>query len=269
MPTPDFSAYTVANAETTSATKFDSFVTAAQTALNNIGDATKTTWAAGQILNPNQLSQGGAATRQGLIWNGSAWAPASLAAITTKTANGISVANTTTETDLFTGTTGSGYLVIPAGSLTSSGGIRITAGGLYTNSSGSSRTIRLKIRLGSSAGLPSFTTFTAAYDSGTSDTISSNALNRAWNLDLQFQALGATNSQAASGFFSMSSATAATTGTGPLVAPSNAALAAPIETATGTVDFSADVGIVLSVIHSAAVASISMTTSQLRIEVSG
>jgi hypothetical protein len=162
LPTPDFSAYTVANAETTSATKFDNFVTAVQTALNNVGNATYTTWGSGQILNPNQLSQGGAATNQGLAWNGSAWAPAALSPITVKAGQNVQILNSTTETDLFTGTTGTGYLIIPAGKLVSTGGIRLAFGGTYINNSGAARTIRLRLRLGASAGTPAFTTFTAA-----------------------------------------------------------------------------------------------------------
>jgi len=265
---PDLSPFDVGVGELPTAAKQNGLITAVQNSLNNIGNPAYTTFASGQILAPSQISQGGATTKQGLVWSGTAWAPASLAAITVKTGSGVAVTNTITETDLFTGTTGTGYLVIPAGSLTATGGIRIVGGGLYTNSSGSSRTIRMKLRVGASSGLPAFTTFTTPWDSGVSDTITSNANNRAWTFDLQLQALNATNSQAWSGDFFMSSATPPTTGLGPLSAPSNASLAAPITPTTGSVDFAADVGIALSVIHSAAVSSITMQLGYVRIEVS-
>lgn len=268
MAIPDFSSYTVANLETTSSTKFDNFVTAVQTALNNVGDATKTTWASGQILAPNQISQGGAANRQALIWNGSAWAPGSMASILSRNVTSTqTIANTVTETDLFTTTTGSGYLTIPAGTLTSTGSIRVKMGGLYLNNTGANRTLRLKVRYGASSGTPSFTTWTALWDSNVSDNIAASANNRAWDLDFTIQALNATNSQNGSGLFTLSSATAPTVGTGPLLVPTSQALLAPFVGAATTVDFTADAGIVVSAIHSTNSASLSISTTYARIEV--
>jgi hypothetical protein len=102
-----------------------------------------------------------------------------------------------------------------------------------------------------------------------SDTINANANARAWNAELQMQALGSAASQGWSGHFEMSSATAPTTGTGPLLGPSNAALGGPFIPNAGTVDFSTDVGIVFTVQHSAASGSLTMNLGYVRIEVSG
>ncbi|HXU02242.1 MAG TPA: hypothetical protein VN903_14855 [Polyangia bacterium] len=268
---PDLSPYLVSNGETIASgaavAKQQGFVNAVQASLNAVGDPTKTTWAPGQILAPSQLSQGGASTRQGLAWNGSAWVPSSLAAITVKTGFNVDINNTTTETDLLTGTTGSGYLVIPGNSLVALGGIRLIMGGDYLNNTGSNRTIRLKVRVGTAVGSPSFTTYSTLWDSGVSDTIASNANRRAWKLELDLQALNATNSQNINGEFEMSATNAATVGLGSLLAPTSAAIIAPFTGTATAVDYTVDTGIVVSLIHSFASASASMRLLHARLEV--
>jgi hypothetical protein len=269
MAVPDLSAYQVASGETPpSSTKHNGLVAKLQDSLNNIGNPVKTTWAPGQIIAPSQLSQGGASSRQGLVWNGSSWIPASIAALTVRTAtNTIDVNNTTTETDLLTGTTASGYLTIPGGSLVSTGGIRLFASGDYLNNSAGSRTIRLKIRVGTAVGLPAFTTWAAMWDSGVSDTIAVSASRHGWELEMDLQALASTVSQNCGGFFSMTGATAPTTGYGTLSAASSVTLFAPFVGAATAVDYTADTGMVVTVIHSTNSASLSMRLLDARIEV--
>ncbi|HXJ65861.1 MAG TPA: hypothetical protein VNN79_19050 [Actinomycetota bacterium] len=267
---PDLSAYLVSNGETPpNPTKFNNLVNAIQDSLNNVGNPAKTTWSPGQILGPSQLSQGGAATRQGLIWNGSSWVPAGIGALAVRTVTStVDVQNTTTETDLLTGTTGSGYLTIPANSLVALGGIRLVIGGDYLNNTGSNRTIRLKVRVGTAVALPAFTTWTPLWDSDVSDVISSNANRRAWELELDLQALNSTASQNCGGLFEMSATTAPTTGLGPLAAASSSAILAPFTGAATAVDYTNDTGIVFTVIHSFASASLSMRVLHARLEVS-
>lgn len=268
MAVPDLSAYLVANGETPpDPVKFDNMIAAIQASLNAIGDPTKTTWAPGQILALSQLQQSGALTKQVPVWNGANWVPASMAALTVRTAFNVDVNNTTTETDLLSGTTGSGYLKIPGNSLVALGGIRLILVGDYLNNTGSNRTIRLKIRIGSAVGSPSFTTFSTLWDSGVSDNIGSSPNRRSWEMALDLQALNATNSQNIGGEFQLSSQTAPTVGLGPLAAPSSAALMGSITGAATSVDYTVDTGIVVSVIHSFVSASLSMRLLEARIEV--
>lgn len=76
--TVDLSSYNVANAETSSATKQDNLITQIQTSLNSIGDTSQMAWAAGKIIDPTQIKQGGATTGQALAWNGTDYAPATV-----------------------------------------------------------------------------------------------------------------------------------------------------------------------------------------------
>jgi hypothetical protein len=100
-----------------------------------------------------------------------------------------------------------------------------------------------------------------------SDNIAASANNRAWSFDFTLQALSATNSQIGSGIFKLSDNAAATTGTGPLTTPTSGGLDGAFATVAGTVDYTASSGIVVSVIHSTASASLSISTTYYRLEI--
>ena len=91
-------AYKFGASETSSSTKFNNLVQAAEDAFNAIGDTSKMAFAAGLIFDPAKIMQSAAATDNALIWNGSAWAPASVVRPTIVDAKGDILAATAADT---------------------------------------------------------------------------------------------------------------------------------------------------------------------------
>lgn len=72
----DFSGSKVAKGDGNDSTKFDTFVDAAQAAVNAIGDTSQSGFASGLVLDPSKLKQNAATSGQLLAWDGTKWAPA-------------------------------------------------------------------------------------------------------------------------------------------------------------------------------------------------
>lgn len=68
MPVPDLESYKVSAGELSSATKFNNLVQAIE---DELGD-----------IDPDQIDDGGASSGQALVWNGSAWAAATVSGAT-------------------------------------------------------------------------------------------------------------------------------------------------------------------------------------------
>lgn len=73
MPSVDLTPYYQPQGSTSDGTKFDNLLALLQSTLNGL-DANN--FASGLIFAPSKIQQGGATTNQGLVWSGSAWAPA-------------------------------------------------------------------------------------------------------------------------------------------------------------------------------------------------
>lgn len=116
-----------------------------------------------------------------------------------KTATTLTVSNTTTDTQLY-------GVTVPANTLGTSHLIRVSIGGTYTNNSGATTNLRLRIRYGG----------TTIWDDtvGATTGISTSGNNRAWRLDFTFAAAGSTLLQEGYGSFIMGHAGGTNTGTG-------------------------------------------------------
>lgn len=154
------------------------------------------------------------------------------------------VNSTVTKTDLL-----NGEITIGANVMSSSGALYLECGGDFLNSTGSSRTIDMELKLGS----------TVLWDSNTSS-FASNANRRAWHFRCVLQALGATNSQRGSGTMTVGGVTTtATTGTGALEQVSGStAQIGPFLTAASAVDMTSSQALTFSVTLSTSSASLSM-----------
>jgi hypothetical protein len=153
------------------------------------------------------------------------------------------VVNTTTKTDLLNAEITIGASVMGANSV-----LVADLGGDYLNSTGSSKTIDLELKLGT----------TVLWDGGVSDVLSSAADRRAWRLLLYLQAMNSTAVQLGHGSFGIGSNNAATTGTGALSAPSGVMGAVPLGTVSSAENMTLAKALTFSVTHSAANASLSM-----------
>lgn len=175
--TVDLSSYQVLNGETSSASKFNNLVTAVQASLNAIGDVTKMGWLAGKIFDPNQIKQDAAVTGAHLEWDGTDWrAKGAKYRKTTEK----DVVNTTTETDLL-----NGEITIGAGVMGTDRMARLTILGDYLNNSGGTKTLTIKLKLGS----------TLLFDSGASPAISATANRMPLRIVVEIPNLGAANAQ--------------------------------------------------------------------------
>jgi len=161
------------------------------------------------------------------------------------------VNTTTTKTDLL-----NGEITIAANAMTSSGSITLDCGGDYKNASGAGRTVALELALGS-------TVLWAA----TSESIGSDADDRAWHFRVVIQALGATNSQRGSGFFALGTNDVAGVGTGEGGIDQTNEIIAPFLTAASTEDMTSSKALTLSVTHSASSASLRMRLEYASVKV--
>jgi hypothetical protein len=123
-----YSSYKVADQEISSASKFDNLVQAVEDALNNVGDTTRMDWAPGDIFDADKIKQGGAATGQALVWNGTNWAPGGASLVRAKELTGDQSNSTTTLTEVsaLSLTTGIGtfhfkYMIIHRSAATTTG----------------------------------------------------------------------------------------------------------------------------------------------------
>ena len=123
--------------------------------------------------------------------------------------------------------------------LSSTGRIRVRAGGDYLNNTGADRKLQLQFKLGGQT-----------FWDDTSDDISTDANHAAWHLEMMIQALGA-GAQQAVGLYMMSSNSTVTAGTGPIrSAPALGACAVFLGAAT-TCDMTVPQPLVLNAKHSA------------------
>ncbi len=165
------------------------------------------------------------------------------------------VVSTASKTDLF----GGAFASIAGNSLSSTGRMRIVAGGDYLNNTGANRTIDLELKLGANV----------LWDSGVSDTIGTTTVRQAWHFVAEIQALSSTSAQIASGLFGMGGNDAATTGLGKIRAPANTGgiLFTPFLSVQTATDMTAAEALTLSVTHSASSASLSMRCMYARVEI--
>jgi hypothetical protein len=146
------------------------------------------------------------------------------------------VSNTTTETSVYS-------YSIPASTLGSTGALRVTLFGTYANTSGSNRTVTVKVKLGS----------TTLYDDVTGNP-SSNANTRAVQFNLILLNANSTNAQKLAGNLMFGNAGATTNGTGEL--GSTATRNVPIY-GTASEDTTSAKTLDITVTHSAAASTIS------------
>jgi hypothetical protein len=278
----DLSGYKVSNGETSSSSKFDSLVQTIEDALNALGDTSKTAWGAGQILALSQLSQSGAVSGHIPVWNGSAWAAtnpnlSSLAQsgasvgqvpawsgsawVASATAGGPTVyvkttekdvVNTTVATDLF-----NNEITVAANKLSTTGAIKIWAGGDYLNSTGTPRNLTLNLNLGGTA------IWTATIDSTNTWGAGSRA---AWKFEAVVQALSSTSSQRSAGEFRAGPTTfPASVGTGGL--DNTGGIWGPFLSIASSVDMTSAQALTLKATHGLANAGISVRCEFVRVEV--
>jgi hypothetical protein len=153
----------------------------------------------------------------------------------------VTVANTTTETSLFSASLPDKALSTPVSG--STGAVRVTLAGTYTNNSGSNRTVQPAVKLGATT-LWRDTTVAITTSTGT----------RRWSMEFIIQNTSETT-QRMGGFFSYSSAASPVTGQGPLAAESFRYLIG----GSASEDTGIARTIAVSIIHSFAASTISMT----------
>lgn len=256
--TVNLSAYKVALDELSSSTKFDALVQAVENGFNNLGDATYGAFAPGLIFDPAKLKQNAAGVGQALVWNGTAWAPATIAGpVAYKKITQKDVVNTAAKTDLL-----NAEITIGAGVMSSTGRLEFRAVGDYLNNSGANQTFTLELKLGAQV----------LWDSGASDSWAASANRHSWMVHVWLQAKAATNAQSGGGMFYLGDRATATTGQGhvsDLAVGANRHGMAAIDFVNATVDMTAAQALTFSVTHSAANASLSMRLDEARVEVFG
>jgi len=177
-------------------------------------------------------------------------ATGALPLIVAHTSNAVTVANTTTETDLFSQTLPRKGLTRAVGG--SPGSALVRLGGTYLNNSGANRTVQLAVKLGAT---------TMWRD--TSAVLAASTGNRRWTMEFTIQNT-ADNAQKMGGFFSYSSALLPTTGTGPL---STESLRYLIGGTAAEDTGAADKTIAVSCIHSVAATTVTMTCDYATVEI--
>ena len=155
------------------------------------------------------------------------------------------IVNTAAETTLYTFT-------IPAATLGTTGILRVSIKGDYFNNSGSSRTLQLKVKYGS----------TTLWDE-TSGVIGVNANRRAFTFDFLLAAINSTSAQLANGIFALSTGGAANTGIGAMAGFSTVDVAFQ---GTSAEDSTGALALDVTVTHPVADASLSMRAKIMAIE---
>jgi hypothetical protein len=251
----DLSPYDPQNNETpASSAKMRNAFRAIETAFANLG-GTDSSFAAGQVIPVDQLTQGGASVGQGISWNGSAWVATTFTVpIVYKKTSEKDVNTTASKTDLF-----NGEITIGAGDMGASSRMLIYAGGDYLNNSGNDRTINLELKLGSQV----------LWASGASSVFPSSSARRAWRLQAEVQAQASTSLQQGGGTFFVNDNQAATTGSGAIraVYNTNTVYGGPFLTVATTVPMASSQALTFSVTHSASASTISMRLEYARVEI--
>jgi hypothetical protein len=202
--------YKVALQESSSSSKQSNMIQALEDAFNLLGDPAHGAWAAGQILTPSQIGQGGATTGQAMIWNGSSWAPGAydptrlaaggavagqvlgytgtawgpvsptgLTVIEAKTTAKV-VNNTAVETDLF-----NGEFTVPANAMGTNKRCRLWAAGDMLQNQATTTGIRIRLKFGA----------TTVIDTGVGPSLSQQANRNGWVFYGEMMEVGATNAQ--------------------------------------------------------------------------
>lgn len=150
----------------------------------------------------------------------------------------VSVSNTAVETPIQ-------RVTIPGGVLGANGAIKVRVSGQYLNNSGATKTFTLRIYYGG----------TLMY-AGTTGSLSSSALQHAFDLEFALQGGGATNAQSIGGTVSLS-APGGSTGLGLMnsIPTASTGVAPPALYGTASVDSTADQTLQITIQHSAASAS--------------
>lgn len=180
MPAIDLTPYYQPPASTSDGTKYDNALALIQSTLNGIDN---NNFAAGKIFDLAKLMQGGGTLGQGLVWNGTDWAPTAVVQSKYRKTTAKTVVSTVAETDLL-----NGEITVGANVIGATGILRVTAWGDWKQNSGGATDIpRFKLKLGSSTLLD--TSVMAA-------NVAANSANRfGWRICCEIQNLGAANSQ--------------------------------------------------------------------------
>lgn len=149
-----------------------------------------------QAIDLTALLSGGAFVGQGLLWNGSNWAPGNvrLAPTILSKSTQKDVVNTVAETDLL-----NSEFLIPANALGPNGFMLVALSGDYLNNSGSARALQLRLKIGGSN----------LWDGGTATAMPVSGNRRGWTALLRVWNTGASGSQAGAGVISFGSAAVA------------------------------------------------------------
>lgn len=262
MAIPDLSIYKPAAGTDVDAEQVANGFTTIEDALANIGDESKMSWKSGKIIDLSQFKTSGASANQVPVYNGTSllWEPQTITDLFTfyTKESDTDITTTVADQDAF----GSGF-TIGANKWKAHGKVVIEAGGTYLSPT-SSRTLQLKLKLGS----------TTLWDSNTSLTsINSNAARRAWWMRVVLQSTGGvtySSAQRGSGKWELGYFTpVATTGTGMIfeVNGSGVAYAAPFTILPSAVDMTTGQTLKLLVSHGAGAGTMSFLCSWGRVEV--
>lgn len=186
MPVPNLASYKVSSGDEVDSEKFNNLVDAVQASLAGVGDPALTTFGSGQILLPSKIKQEGATLNQGLVWDGTKWAPAGISAQTLYRKNSATDVATGVETDIL-----GGGITVGANLMSTNGWIRaeILADVLYNRNTAD--TCQLRVSLGGVDLFRSTAAQSTAFPAGALYGTTLSAIRRPVRIYLDFQMQGA------------------------------------------------------------------------------